>query len=1148
MAFCSVLLLCIWNAAFPLNADSTSLEQNDTIESWYEYSALVQIVSAKSLDVQIASFKEFLFQYPYFEDIYLKLLDAFIQQNNLREAESFFQQLGAQPIASCLAEWMQAKIHILDYEKSAAEQHFLRAVSYSSLPLRGICDVIWFFQDSVIVSRILNKQIVHFQERYFILAMINQQIQNHNVSSKLFELITTKDKCNLLVFQLCGDSYYQINNLQKADSIWMIGLNKSKSIGDADSESRFLNSLGNLCNAKIQFDRAFNFFDRSDSIAIRIGNLHIMQLNAAGRAGTNYGLDRYEKALRYYEQAIHLAIIVRDDYKLAELYKYKGWTLFQLNQFIETINAYETSEYYSKRFNDTQNIIDSMQSRAEIFAFLDQNEIALEQYKLAYSLANHYNLKRLTLDIASYMEKINVIKGNYLTAIDQYIKYIQYLKLKGRIVEQAYWTSQVAEVYRLEGNIKQARTYYRRAVELFGKAQSPIYQAWYILALADLEALDGRFSQALLIRQKVDSMARAGNRPDLLADVQIGFGDDYGHLGDDRRSAASYRQAIQVIEKTRERVTIDQLRMGYFSRFSDIYRKLTGCYGRMAMAAQKSAAIDSILIYFLAGRERVMRDQLTERSRGNSPSTGEADSSYRQACLQLQTIQREARETCFKIPGDSLRYLQAKIEAARYSVLGQRLKVNAARSPASKEPVRENKTVSDVKEMLRREEASLLLIHVSESSSFVLALNENDTALVRLKIDSRILSLTVDSLVRPFHRVGMNTDQNVPFRADLAFRLYQTLIQPVESILEKTKSVIVLPDDALLQLPFEMLLDRKPLKSVYMPKDPSDYADAFLLHRYTFQYSPVRRAGSGRQPLFRRHPRMCLFANPYRSILSGVQSKPSLRSPAFGSFEPLPFAELEAEQIKRVHANVRAFVRNQATERRFAEEGRNAEILHFATHAFFDSTFQAFSGLALAETTDPADDGLLMGYEIADMNLDCDLVTLSACETGCGKRMAGEGILGLPRIFLGVGARSVLMTLWKVDDRFTSMMMPVFYDGYLNLGLTKAEALAAAKRSFFNNRGLKPSGLRLPSLRSGVPDLRSAATGFVTDYNADYDYRHPFYWASFMLFGEQGVGAGRGGLSVVFLCSVLVAGGLVVLILRIALRKRNNTKRQLCPE
>jgi CHAT domain-containing protein len=118
-----------------------------------------------------------------------------------------------------------------------------------------------------------------------------------------------------------------------------------------------------------------------------------------------------------------------------------------------------------------------------------------------------------------------------------------------------------------------------------------------------------------------------------------------------------------------------------------------------------------------------------------------------------------------------------------------------------------------------------------------------------------------------------------------------------------------------------------------------------------------------------------------------------------------------------------------------------------------------------------------MGYELRNLRLKSDLITLSGCETGCGRLVGGEGVLGLPRLFLKSGARSVLMTLWKVDDRFASMLMPGFYDNFINRGMSKAEALCMAKRTVL----------------SRAVESREEAL-----------YAHPFYWASFVLYGDPG--------------------------------------------
>jgi CHAT domain-containing protein len=141
-----------------------------------------------------------------------------------------------------------------------------------------------------------------------------------------------------------------------------------------------------------------------------------------------------------------------------------------------------------------------------------------------------------------------------------------------------------------------------------------------------------------------------------------------------------------------------------------------------------------------------------------------------------------------------------------------------------------------------------------------------------------------------------------------------------------------------------------------------------------------------------------------------------------------------------------------------------------------DSTFDAFSGLVFALGNDSTDDGVLMGYEISELDLSCDLVTLSACETGRGKMVRGEGVMGLPRQFLAAGAKTVLMTLWKVDDRFTSQLMPEFYQLLLQEKMHKSEALLQAKQKML---------------------------GDTSDSQGLY-YQHPFYWASFVMYGDPG--------------------------------------------
>jgi CHAT domain-containing protein len=193
----------------------------------------------------------------------------------------------------------------------------------------------------------------------------------------------------------------------------------------------------------------------------------------------------------------------------------------------------------------------------------------------------------------------------------------------------------------------------------------------------------------------------------------------------------------------------------------------------------------------------------------------------------------------------------------------------------------------------------------------------------------------------------------------------------------------------------------------------------------------------------------------------------------------LPFAGQEARRIGALFGGgSRVLVGPRATEASARALGTEVRVLHFATHALPDARFPLDSALVLAGDGGAEDgDGWLHAWEIAQgLRLDADLVTLSGCETGLGRELRGEGIVGLARAFQYAGARSVLVSLWAVSDRSTSELMVRFYAG-LEQGLAGDEALRAARRS----------------LQAGPIPVNGAAA---------LDARHPYHWAGFRLVGE----------------------------------------------
>jgi CHAT domain-containing protein len=187
----------------------------------------------------------------------------------------------------------------------------------------------------------------------------------------------------------------------------------------------------------------------------------------------------------------------------------------------------------------------------------------------------------------------------------------------------------------------------------------------------------------------------------------------------------------------------------------------------------------------------------------------------------------------------------------------------------------------------------------------------------------------------------------------------------------------------------------------------------------------------------------------------------------------LPFSRDEAEAIAAVAPadsvfKALDFQANRATA--LSEKLADYRIVHFATHGLLDSAHPELSGLALSlvDENGQAQDGYLRLNEIYNLKLNADLVVLSACQTGLGKEVKGEGLIGLTRGFMYAGAPRIVASLWQVNDAATAELMKRFYRGMLKEKLRPAAALRQAQLELMK----KPA------------------------------WRAPYYWGAFVLQGE----------------------------------------------
>jgi CHAT domain-containing protein len=245
---------------------------------------------------------------------------------------------------------------------------------------------------------------------------------------------------------------------------------------------------------------------------------------------------------------------------------------------------------------------------------------------------------------------------------------------------------------------------------------------------------------------------------------------------------------------------------------------------------------------------------------------------------------------------------------------------------------------------------------------------------------------------------------------------------------------------------------------------------------------------------------------------------------------PLPGTRREVQALAALlpRDKVQLLLGSEASEQRLdqlAAEGKlkDYRLLHFATHGALDSATPTRSALLLATDRLPDAErqaregkkvytGRLAVGTVLGWQLDADLVTLSACETGLGREAGGEGMLGFVQALLQARARAVVVSLWPVDDAATALLMTRFYQNLLGqrdglrAPLGKAEALREAKQ--WLRRLPRPQAEALAAqlsqgeLRLTVSPLKPAAAPVAGADKGDRPYAHPYYWSAFILLGD----------------------------------------------
>ncbi|MGD1808252.1 CHAT domain-containing protein [Dapis sp. BLCC M126] len=265
-------------------------------------------------------------------------------------------------------------------------------------------------------------------------------------------------------------------------------------------------------------------------------------------------------------------------------------------------------------------------------------------------------------------------------------------------------------------------------------------------------------------------------------------------------------------------------------------------------------------------------------------------------------------------------------------------------------------------------------------------------------------------------------------------KLHKLLIEPIADILPSNpeERVIFIPQGELFLIPFVALMDNQ--EKYLIEKHTILTAPAIQILELTHKKRVENQKANPKNDLIIGLPRN----NDMGNLVIGNPSMPKLNEKPL---DPLIGAEAEAKQIANF-LETQAVIGDIATESLVKKQIENARVIHVATHGLLTDITGLGKPGALAFTPDKNNDGFLTYYEILELNLNAELVVLSACDTGRGE-ITGDGVIGLSRSFLAAGAPSIVVSLWKVPDDATQSLMVEFYR-QLDVTGNKAEALRQA--------------------------------------------------------------------------------------------------------
>lgn len=363
-------------------------------------------------------------------------------------------------------------------------------------------------------------------------------------------------------------------------------------------------------------------------------------------------------------------------------------------------------------------------------------------------------------------------------------------------------------------------------------------------------------------------------------------------------------------------------------------------------------------------------------------------------------------------------------------------------------------SVIPIQKKLGKSNISIIEYFVAEDHIYLIFISKSKTKVEKIDFTPELLSAikTIGKQIN-IPPSSKNAEKNFFDFVNASHLLHNALIDPVTKG-EKIEELLIIPDDLLSFIPFEILLSNQgDLKSINYSSKNLDY----LIEDYAISYDYSATLFLQQKTISKNLTKDFIGFAPVFGKRDGL----SMRSCQDDLLSDLKCNIEEVENINKIIKGD-SYVDANASKQVFVEDVKNYKIIHLATHACVDEINPKNNKIYFSED-------YLSSHDLFNLEINAELSVLSACNTGDGALVKGEGVMSLSRGFIQAGCKSVLMSLWSVEDCSTSDIMENYYS-YLQKGEKKNKALQSAKLDFIKN------STKLSS--------------------------HPFYWAPFVQIGN----------------------------------------------